>query len=284
MKLAFVAVAALCLAGPACAQLGDIYENDEVGGVRSLLGGKKKPVECYKDKDCRDGDKCTEDFCKNGKCKHKDVVCVQPKDPCYVAECKKGECKEMPAPAGTKCNDYNGCTHHDKCDGYGKCVGKPRTDCDFDDECKFGFCKKGKCQVEYKPAGTRCKDGDKCTKKDKCDGYGTCVAGEDKVCPKPPDCKKSKCKDGDCKIKPDKDQNGQRCEKDGCKKAECWDGDCVCKCAEKHEYCTENKHCCKGLKCNKKKYKCVPKHKKKKNNKRKKDNKKKKDDSDNDTD
>ncbi len=239
-------------------------------------GDCKKPIDPCATMKCGDGNPCTADGCKDGKCVFK------------------------PLPAGDKCDDGDKCTLNDACDGNSKCVGKKDPQCGgqpgcciSDKECgatgvcvmtlgaKKGVCKdtsklnKGECWNSKQCGGKmciapvvcacglqcfaadkpgtcggvvdpcatmKCGDGNACTK-------DSCIAGK---CIFTPLLKGSGCDDGDkCTLKDycdglgkcvagKKDPNcagGAKCSVGGLKPVGC---------NNKGEYCKLKAGTCKG--------------------------------------
>lgn len=161
----------------------------------SVSAGEDHSERCYKDKDCDDGNVCTTNVCRGGKCKTtynnnscddgifcngedfcKEGKCIHKGDPCkYGKECQN-VCNEMDkncyTPEGTECkSDGNPCTDNE-CNGKGKCVAINNMDsCETDDKCTVGMCMDGECVEEP----INCDDGIQCTM-DYCDeNTGQCV-------------------------------------------------------------------------------------------------------------
>ncbi len=191
---------------------GDATSNGSDGGSSSGGG----PLSCV--------GKCGK-YDKDAKCQC-DSGCVTFKDCCddYLALCKKPECK-----VDKDCDDKNVCTtstcekgackHNPVADG-GKCGGDGTG-------CKTaGKCEKGKCNAPNKPKGSKCDDGNLCTKDDYCQSWGSCTGVQ-------------KCNDN------------EPCTTDSCDKA---DGKCVNKAKNDGAYCYVSAFChtkmlCKTGKC-----------------------------------
>ena len=105
-----------------------------------------------------------------------------------------GACVEVPAEAGTPCDDGLFCTLGDACDGAGVCVGTLPNDCGLSgSECEEVVCDETQdaCVLVAANEGGACDSGDLCAP-------GTCVAG---VCePTPIDCSglDDQCGTGEC--------------------------------------------------------------------------------------
>jgi hypothetical protein len=134
-----------CLGDMTCA--GDA---DCLSGV--CTGGLCEPVECLVDNDCNDLDA----ECANGKCDLDSHTCVA-----------------APANDGMACDDGNLCVDATTCDD-GVCGGGSPKDCSaLADACHVGACvtDTGECVSEVVADGTKCEDGNACTKLE------TCAAG-----------------------------------------------------------------------------------------------------------
>jgi hypothetical protein len=134
---------------------------------------------------CDDGDPCTVDACGASGCEHTPVVCTGGGDACHeAARCDpaSGQCVTPVRPDGTSCSDGNACTRGDACQG-GACIAGPPVVCTGGDACHDpGTCDPttGQCTSARKPDGSRCEDGNPCTRFDSCQA-GTCV-GTPVVC------------------------------------------------------------------------------------------------------
>lgn len=132
----------------------------------------------------------------------KDSDCKS-KNQCTSGKCIKGFCVVQIRPNGHPCTDGNACTIGDVC-VKGACrPGVPKQCGDPNNSCKTFKCnpETGNCNEKWKPNGTACDDGLKCTYKDQCVN-GACV-GIYKVCPgKATQCTKPICNPltGLCKI------------------------------------------------------------------------------------
>ncbi len=183
---------------------------------------------------CNDGDKCTrKDSCRNGTCTGEDPLVCEASDQCHDAgQCnpKTGTCSNPNKKDGSTCDDENACTQKDVCRS-GACRGENPVVCAVLDQCHdLGTCDPGTgaCTNPEKKSGTACNDGDKCTRKDTCQG-GRCV-GENPV-----ECRaKDQCHDagvcdsgtGRCSdpAKPDETacDDGNLCtQRDVCRKGAC---------------------------------------------------------------
>ncbi len=207
---------------------------------------------------CNDGSACTsEDKCSDkAQCVGKEKNCGDGNactdDPCDAAS---GKCSHINSTA--PCDDGNGCTAGDTCKG-GKCVSGQPTVCDDKNSCTSDKCdtKAGKCVFTKAQVGAKCDDGDACTSGDACDSAPKCVGKTQKACDDSDLCTKDSCdpKSGNCvhtaiDLKCD---DGKACTKDACdpKTGKCGftnqtDG---AACVDKSKVCTE-KMTCKGGAC-----------------------------------
>ncbi len=129
---------------------------------------------------CNDGSACTAtDVCLSGACTGQSPVVCTPIDSCHDAgACNPatGACSTPAKPNGAACNDSNGCTTGDACQG-GTCQGGAPVVCTPIDSCHdAGTCDvgTGACSNPAKANGTSCDDGSGCTTNDACSG-GTCT-------------------------------------------------------------------------------------------------------------
>ncbi len=146
---------------------------------------------------CNDGNACTQtDKCQAGVCAGSNPVqCLTP-GACKTAlgaTCNPatGACAYPNAADGTTCNDGNGCTQTDQCEG-GTCTGTNPVVCDSPPACRTqtgATCNTatGTCTYPADADGTACDDGDACTQTDTCNG-GSCVGSNPVVCPTPAAC------------------------------------------------------------------------------------------------
>ena len=129
---------------------GDVCTTD-----RCLAGGC---VHAPADGACFDGDVCKGfGSCTGGACVATTTTACPAGDACQVAACVPGYgCSLDAAPAGTTCDDGNGCTVNDACNkptgGGAACQGLPA-------------------------AASPCDDGDACTGPDTCGASGVCKGG-----------------------------------------------------------------------------------------------------------
>ncbi len=118
---------------------------------------------------CVDGNACTTDACKGGKCEH--------------------------VPNAAFCDDGDACTENGGCKG-GKCDPGTTKPCDDKNLCTVDSCDKSD-GCAYKPSnGTACDDGEPCTVKDVCEN-GSCAPGNPMANESPCGGGK-KCQNGQC--------------------------------------------------------------------------------------
>jgi hypothetical protein len=104
---------------------------------------------------------------------------------CMIDQCMPttGLCGQVPVGAGTACNDHNGCTGPDLCDGSGVCntpavAGPALTQCQASEVCVSTGDNTQTFTVTNKASGTGCDaDGSPCTANDACNSSGVCIAG-----------------------------------------------------------------------------------------------------------
>jgi hypothetical protein len=140
---------------------------------------------------CNDQDACTVGETCNGAggCAGTPVSCNSPPNTaCYEAAgtCSGGACSYTAKAQGTVCNDNNGGTINDVCDGAGVCAGVPA--CTTPPSACHGLpgtYANGVCTYPFKGAGTTCDDANACTTGDVCNGAGTC-GGSAISCNSPP--------------------------------------------------------------------------------------------------
>lgn len=156
-----------------------LLASSDGGTFESLVFGNAVDVDtdCDNDVECDDGNGCTDDTCVSGACSHVDNdtnTCTDGND-CTDDTCSSGVCVGVDNDTNT-CTDGNECTD-DSCSA-GVCVSvnddtntcTDSNDCTYDDACLSGVC-----TSTNEPVGTSCDDGLFCTKRDECDGTGTCV-------------------------------------------------------------------------------------------------------------
>ncbi len=121
-----------------------------------------------------DGSACTQDHCLAGKCVAGGVPNCGDPDPCTADSCDptNGACVHTPKTG--PCDDGNGCTTGDTCQG--GCVAGPQKVCNDNNSCTLDGCDPGTGQCTYTPfaAGVSCNDGSKCTYSDQC-ANGVCL-------------------------------------------------------------------------------------------------------------
>ncbi len=159
---------------------------------------------------------------------------------CHVWQCVNNTCddKNVPAAAGTACDNGQECDGADKCDGAGTCAAGTapvyfKDQSGKDNPCQLCTCDKnpdGKCTVPSTATNATCDDGDNCTTNDVCIPGGTCK-GSAKKCDTPSNiCYNNICDPatGSCNKTPDLTQNGVACDdSDACKEnATCLGGEC----------------------------------------------------------
>ncbi len=133
---------------------------------------------------CDDGLNCTVDGCEQGVCTHEiaeetcliDGVCYATDDPDPTNDCRR--CNFAAAsdaftnlPAGAACDDGDGCTVGEQCQG-GGCVGGTAAMCDDGNSCTDDACDPA-IGCTHTPNANPCSDGDFCTVGDVCQ-LGAC--------------------------------------------------------------------------------------------------------------
>jgi hypothetical protein len=131
---------------------------------------------------CTDANVCTQsDTCQAGVCTGANPVICPPNDQCHlprVCDPGTGVCSNNPRPNGAACNDANGCTQTDTCQG-GACTGANPVVCTALDACHdAGTCDPGSgvCSDPVRPDGTVCGSGGTCQGSSTCQS-GMCVPG-----------------------------------------------------------------------------------------------------------
>ncbi len=119
---------------------------------------------------CSDGDACTlDDSCENGLCLPGPAMVCDDGNPCTEDACKQGKC--LSAPQEAPCDDGDACTDGDMCVD-GACQSLGPLDCDDGNGCTTDYCTPQEgCQ--HLNNATPCDDGDQCTLIDQCQ-EGTC--------------------------------------------------------------------------------------------------------------
>jgi hypothetical protein len=151
---------------------------------------------------CDDHNACTQtDTCQSGVCTGANPITCTASDSCHVAgtcDSTTGVCSNPPAMNGYPCDDKNGCTQTDTCQG-GVCTGSNSIVCGASDPChNSGMCDPTTGTCSNPPAnGKPCDDGNPCTTGDTCSG-GTC-SGTSVSCPAPDACHSAgTCSGGTC--------------------------------------------------------------------------------------
>lgn len=185
---------------------------------------------------CDDNNACTQaDTCQAGLCVGTNpIVCPVP-DQCHVigsCDPATGQCSNPPKPDETSCNDSNACTQTDACQA-GLCVGTNPIVCPIPDQCHLaGSCDPttGSCSNPTADDGTRCNDGNGCTKTDTCQA-GLCAGIDPVVCTAPDQCHLDGSCDpttGTCSVVVKSCDDGEPCTTDAC--------DSVSGCVNVHAY------------------------------------------------
>ena len=147
--------------------------------------GKCQPAAVNNGKTCDDANPCTlGDVCAAAACSSGQPKPCGDADPCAAQACnpKSGQCEPTPLQDGDKCDDGNGCTVGETCQG--KVCSGPAKSCDDANACTLDSCAKatGQCSHAAVGDGLTCDaDGDGCTPLDACDA-GVCKAGSPLVC------------------------------------------------------------------------------------------------------
>src|SRR5439155_1418838 len=136
---------------------------------------------------CDDGNACTRtDTCEAGACVGGNPVVCTAADQCHTAGvCNpaSGGCSNPAKLDGAPCDDGNTCTRTDTCEA-GACVGANPVVCTAADQCPpAATCNpaSGACSNPAYPTGSRCDDGNACTRTDTCEA-GACVGANPVVC------------------------------------------------------------------------------------------------------
>ena len=129
---------------------------------------------------CDDGNACTRnDTCQAGTCTGREPVVCSAADQCHeagVCNPATGACSTPAKNDGSACDDGNACTQTDTCQA-GTCIGGAAVVCSAADQCHdAGMCDPatGVCSNSEKPDGSRCDDGNACTRRDTCQA-GICT-------------------------------------------------------------------------------------------------------------
>ena len=129
---------------------------------------------------CSDGNGCTNgDACSEGTCLPGIATPCDDSNICTSDACNKldGTCSHLPQEG--PCDDGDGCTNNDSCQG-GLCTGLAK-DCSDTNDCTSDSCAEGLCLHKIVQVGLACNDGNPCTLSDACDLAGQCT-GTGLVC------------------------------------------------------------------------------------------------------
>jgi|GEM_PF-2004257 len=173
--------------------------------------------ECVSDLHCDDGNQCTDDYCFDGVCEHRnnslpcddgqacsandhclDGVCVGDSplscddgNPCTTDGCDDlAGCVHYPN--SLPCDDGNACTLRDVC-SEGVCRSGPEADCDDMNICTDDSCDPASGCI-YANNQLPCDDGQLCSTNDRCVN-GVCVGESDKDCDDKNPCTEDSCDD-----------------------------------------------------------------------------------------
>ena len=202
---------------------------------------------CTSDRDCNDGNPCTDDKCVSERCSNpfNNNPCDDDGNPCTIDSCVNGSCAYNPI----NCDDGNPCTI-DSCVN-GSCAHTP-INCDDGNPCTNDSCVNGSCA--YNPIN--CDDGNPCT-------IDSCVNGSCAHTPINCDdgnpCTNDSCVNGSCVYNPiDCDDNNLCSTELGCDPAlgclrdwiDCDDGNTCTKdtcldgvCIHTAEHCDDSNEC-----------------------------------------
>jgi cysteine-rich repeat protein len=180
-----------------------------------------------------DSNVCTDDLCDGaGVCSHSpNTATCDDGEGCTASDtCQGGTCAGSPVADGTDCDDSDACTQIDACEA-GACIGTDPVQCTPLDQCHVvGVCNPstGACSDPVTADGTTCDDGNLCTQTDACES-GSC-AGSDPIVCSFDECVASECNpaDGQCSA-PETEPDGTPCTGDDantCRNA-CSGGACV---------------------------------------------------------
>ncbi|TNF36879.1 MAG: hypothetical protein EP329_04595 [Deltaproteobacteria bacterium] len=141
---------------------------------------------------CEDGSYCTSgDTCDGaGNCNGGADPCTATAGGCLVGSCDElqDKCIVDTKPAGSACNDHDGCTSGDSCSANGVCLpGSSVTCTGTADECNEAACVSlsdttHSCQTQPLAAGAPCTSTDFCVVDATCDGQGNCGGGDERDC------------------------------------------------------------------------------------------------------
>jgi len=236
-------------------------------------------------RNCGDDDECTQDSCHNGACQHTPIPgcadeCDHDSDctdgnPCTSGKCDDGKCVHVNNQ--NSCNDNNGCTVNDRCQG-GTCTGQPRncsdgdgctqdscqngacrntpiadckcdedSDCKDDNPCTSDKCDDGECR--YTNNNHTCNDGNNCTTDDRCTG-GVC-RGTPVVCKDDDECTNDVCQNGACRYTPipncECDEDKDCADDNPCTSDKCDDGEC--RYTNNNHTCNDANNCTMNDRC-----------------------------------
>ena len=129
---------------------------------------------------CEDGDKCTaNDKCELGKCVAGKANACDDGNVCTNDVCKEGKCTNAKVD-GAACKLASACFGVSVCK-QGVCEAGPKTECKGGTACKPVSCEEPKgCVTKSAPLSTPCDDGNACTDKDACEVIG-CIGQDRKV-------------------------------------------------------------------------------------------------------
>lgn len=137
---------------------------------------------------CNDSHACTQENACDGEgaCEGSPLNCDNPPE-CrqWSGTCSNNSCNWNLKPAGSQCNDNEGCTQGEQCSSSGDCTGGTRINCSNPPPCHVwaGTCSNGNCNWALAPSGEACSDGNACTADDSCNSSGVCVSGDPVICP-----------------------------------------------------------------------------------------------------
>jgi len=141
---------------------------------------------------CDDGDACTTgDRCVGANCVPTGAVNCNDGDVCTDDSCDTatGLCANVFNTA--PCDDLNGCTTGEACDGAGQCVGGTLTNCNDLNPCTDDICD-GTIGCVSTPNADPCDDANVCTTGEACTG-GLCTGGTVTVCDDANPCTNDTC-------------------------------------------------------------------------------------------
>jgi cysteine-rich repeat protein len=213
-----------CQAG-ACAGQGELTCDDGNGCTDDSCDAVLGCIAVPNAESCDDGNACTTvDGCTNGQCVGDIALVCDDENHCTKDSCAPGtgcvtEANNAP------CNDQNGCTVADGCNG-GECTPGAALVCDDSNPCTDDTCDPVS-GCTYVPNTAPCDDANTCTEGDTCSG-GQCVGTGDKTCDDANPCTVDTCLlDGGCTFSPSPlpCDDGNSCTlADGCVEGECQSG------------------------------------------------------------